>query len=134
MQQDVRWMASLRSRLGYVWGPGMIYATGGIAWANTDDTANATTSVVGAGCCTFPATFDTTRTGWVVGAGYEAMLSPRWLQRGEYLRCGFDGVSGTVGPTLTTTPGTCNLFACNARYSFGNFDVNVVRLGLSYKF
>jgi outer membrane immunogenic protein len=135
MTQGVGWLASLRGRIGYSFGPSMIYATAGGAWVGLKDSANSTTSQVGAGCCSFPATFSSTQTGWVVGAGYEAMLNPNWLLRGEYLFYRFDGtVGGTVGPSVTTTPPTCNGFACNATYSFfGRLDVNVVRVALSYK-
>jgi opacity protein-like surface antigen len=41
MSQEVNWLASIRGRLGAIWGPGMIYATGGVAWANVDYKANA---------------------------------------------------------------------------------------------
>jgi len=133
MRQNVDWLASLRGRIGYVVGPGLLYATGGAAWAGVADSANASTSVVGAGCCTFPASFNSTLSGAVVGAGYEAMLSRNWLVRSEYLFYSFGSVGGTVGPTTTTTPGTCNGFPCFATYGWGHLDVNTVRLGLSYK-
>ncbi len=134
MSQKIDWLASLRGRLGYVAGPGLLYLTGGVAFAEIKDSANATTSVVGPGCCAFPASFTTTRTGFAVGGGYEAMLQSHWLLRAEYLYYGFDGLSRTVLPGVTTTPPTCNAFACVATYSWGKLGVSVARVGLSYKF
>ena len=108
-------------------------SVGGGAWADINDSANATTSVVGPGCCGFPASFNSTRFGWVVGGGYEAILAPKWLLRGEYLHYGFNGLTGTVAPGVTTTPGMCNGFSCSATYTLSRLDINVVRLGLSYR-
>jgi outer membrane immunogenic protein len=135
MSENIDWLASVRGRFGYIWGPGLIYVTGGAAWARFRDNANATTSVVGPGCCAFPAAFNTMLTGWTIGGGYEALLNAHWLLRAEYLFYNFaGGVSGTVLPGTTTTPGTCNGFTCLATYAWGRSNVNVVRLGVGYKF
>lgn len=134
MSQNIDWLSSVRGRVGYIAGPGLLYLTGGVGFAGVKDSANATTSVVGAGCCAFPGTFDTTRVGFAVGGGYEAMLQSHWLLRAEYLYYGFDGLSRTIGPGVTTTPGLCNSFPCFATYNWGSFGVSVARVGLSYKF
>src|ERR1700731_3774808 len=35
----INWIASIRGRVGYVWGPGLLYFTGGGAWENVTTTA-----------------------------------------------------------------------------------------------
>jgi outer membrane immunogenic protein len=76
MTQDVNWLATARGRLGYVIGPGLAYVTGGAAFANVGDKANAT-QVFPVASTFYPAAANTTKPGWVVGAGYEsAMIGP----------------------------------------------------------
>jgi outer membrane immunogenic protein len=53
--QDDNWLATIRGRLGYAMGPALIYATGGVAFLNSDDMAP----------------FDDTVTGWVAGGGID---------------------------------------------------------------
>ena len=91
------WLASLRGRLGYTWGPGMIYVTGGGAWTGVKADGGATLFTGET------ATFNnsTTVSGWVAGAGYEWMIAPNWALRGEYLYYGF---TGRHSPTWFTPP------------------------------
>ena len=120
------WLASIRGRLGYTWGPGMIYVTGGGAWTGVKvdggaTIASATTIATG--------TFDqsSTLTGWVVGAGYEWMIAPNWALRGEYLYYGFN--NSTSGGTLTFP-----ITGANVIGNTGKLNTSVVRVGLDYKF
>jgi outer membrane immunogenic protein len=79
---SINWLSSVRARLGYTWGPGLVYLTGGGAWVNTDiktltcDTAFA--------ACT-QGNFTGTQSGWTLGAGFEWMIAPNWIARTEYL-------------------------------------------------
>ena len=85
-RDKINWLASIRGRLGWTWGPGLIYATGGAAWENVKTTAMISTD-------TDPAvfsqsatgSFSNTRSGYVIGGGYEWMFAPKWSVRGEYL-------------------------------------------------
>jgi len=120
------WLASIRGRLGYTWGPGMIYVTGGGAWTGVKvdggaTIASATTIATG--------TFDqsSTLSGWVVGAGYEWMIAPNWALRGEYLYYGFN--NSTSGGTLTFP-----ITGANVTGNTGKLNTSVVRVGLDYKF
>jgi len=71
------WVADLHGKIGYTWGPGMIYANFGIAWTGLEITGGATlfgaTPVVGS--CR----------GTVMGVGYEWMIAPNWATRFEYM-------------------------------------------------
>lgn len=114
-----RWLASLRGRLGYTWGPGLIYITGGGAWEgaefNTSDAGGSSS-------------FTNTRSGWTAGAGYEWMIAPNWMVRAEYLYYGF---SGNVNNSAAISPVFGGGFI---NHNWDKMNVNVVRLGLNYKF
>ena len=92
------YMGTARGRVGYVAGPWLTYATGGLAWAgerflnapaigNSEKTLN-------------------TRLGWAAGGGVEYAFAPHWSVRLEYLYSQFGKAevrfpSGTqVGSTL----------------------------------
>ena len=93
LTEKQNWLASIRGRIGYTWGPGMIYVTGGAAWTGVQ--ANGGATLFSGETNTF--TLSTTRGGYVLGAGYEWMFAPNWSVRGEYLYYGFQGnLSGPV--------------------------------------
>jgi outer membrane immunogenic protein len=119
--EDIRWLASARGRVGYAWGPSLLYVTGGAAWTDVKYTGS-TTAVAALGI--FPASFSTTFSGPVVGGGYEWMMTPNWTLRAEFLHYWFDKAqtAAFTSPPLTAT------------YTWSRFDVNVARLGLNYKF
>ncbi len=123
LSEKQEWLASIRGRLGYTWGPGMIYFTGGGAWTGVQIDGGAT--LLG------PAinnsfSVSTTRSGYVVGAGYEWMIAPNWAVRAEYLYYGFTGaVSGsTLFPAVGAT----------VQANASKFNTSVARVGLDYKF
>ena len=130
---QIQWLASIRGRLGWTAGPNLFYVTGGGAWEqvnrnfliSTDTMANVfSTSTAGS--------FNTTRSGWVAGLGYERMIAPNWIVRGEYLHYGFgNGATNSVTVTCTVlgAGGSCGQNITNS-----NNRVDVVRVGLSYKF
>jgi outer membrane immunogenic protein len=132
VHQDVQWLATVRGRLGYTWGPSLLYVTGGGAWESlrtnvllSTDTAAAVFSESAA------ASFTTTRSGYAVGAGYEWMINPNWIARVEYLHYGFSGGNAFALPV------TCTVVAggtCGGNFSGANNSVHTLRAALSYKF
>jgi len=127
LAENIRWLGSVRGRLGYAWGPSLFYVTGGAAWANVSRNATMFNSLIPSS--NFPVSATSNQLGAVVGAGYEWMLSSNWLLRGEFLHYMFKQ-SSTLSNTLTIGAG--NDFTANNSWS--HFNVNVARLGLSYKF
>jgi outer membrane immunogenic protein len=130
MTENVNWLASARGRFGYTFGPGLAYVTGGAAWANVDYSANASQAFPVASTL-YPSNFSSTKSGWVYGAGYETMLGNNWTLRAEYLHYGFDGVNATVGaalPSPVVAPGL------SATYGWNPLNINLLRLGVNYKF
>ncbi|ACI93350.1 outer-membrane immunogenic protein [Afipia carboxidovorans OM5] len=67
------WLASVTGRLGYTWGPGMIYPKGGVAFRDNGGIAATTPFLVSR---------DTS--GYTVGAGLEYMFAPAWSAKIEY--------------------------------------------------
>ena len=79
----------------------------------------------------YPATANTTKPGWVLGAGYEFMLGNDWTLRAEYLHYGFDSVSATTGAVL---PNPVAVGGLSANYVWSPLNIDIMRLGLDYKF
>lgn len=103
------WTSSLRVRLGYSFSNVLVYATGGLAVGKLGISASdAGTS------------FSDSRwqTGYVVGGGIEAKLSPMMSARAEVLRYGFGDKDFSFGGTMIPVRG----------------DETVVRGGLSIHF
>jgi outer membrane immunogenic protein len=117
------WLASIRGRVGYTWGPGMIYVTGGGAWTGIEATGGAT--LLSGETGTFTA--NSTQSGYVAGAGYEWMIAPNWSLRGEYLYYGFTN-SLNSGAVLFPVAGA------SLAGNLNKFNTSVVRIGLDYKF
>ncbi|MGQ0684073.1 outer membrane protein [Bradyrhizobium sp.] len=139
MAQDINWLASLRGRLGYSWGPSMVYLTGGAAWANINYSANSADAVWicngggggGAGCA-YPASLNSTKAGWALGAGYEAMIAANWSLRAEYLYYSFGG--GATTSVDGTPAAACQVATCSATYTFWGADIHTARVGVNYRF
>jgi outer membrane immunogenic protein len=153
-ETDLKWLATLRGRVGYIvandW---LFYATGGVAWTELNQSANASCLPpdVTNGCGSTvpnvlgtqaPFSASTTRVGFVVGGGLEWQIPTsawgRWRARVEYLYYGF-GATNSDSALFVNVPGggplTCgNSPTCSAQYSFGNVNVQTVRFGLSYAF
>jgi outer membrane immunogenic protein len=102
---DVNWIGSVRARLGRTVTPTtLLYATGGVAWANVSI----------AGVDTLPA--NQTKNGWVAGGGVEWMpWDDHWSIWAEYLYYRFTSVQLGAG------------FG-------GNLAVSEGRIGAAYKF
>jgi outer membrane immunogenic protein len=127
---NITGLASVRGRLGYTWGPALLYFTGGGAWesvtSNATISANTAPGVFGQSAT---GSFSSTRSGYVVGGGLEWMATPNWIVRAEYLHYDFNGgVSNSIGIANCAVPG-CGVTATSA-----NNNIDVFRLATSYKF
>ena len=141
VHENIDSLASIRGRLGYTWGPGLLYVTGGGAWEHMQTNAiisgNVGINTLGN---TGTGNFSNTRSGYVVGGGVEWMVAQNWTVRAEYLYYDFNGGGGTgqtVGiPNCSTGPGAGfgASGVCGAHVASANNNVNVFRLGASYKF
>ena len=107
------WLASVTGRLGYTWGPGLVYAKGGVAFR--DDNGLAATAGF------LPAVTDRQSTGYTVGGGLEYMFAPAWSAKVEYQYYNFDKTN-----VAYTNAGVRALSYTD--------DIHTVKVGLNYRF
>ncbi len=117
------WLSTVRGRLGMAADRALIYVTGGVAFAEINSSANE--SFVSGN--NNPGVLTSTKTGWVVGAGLEYAMTSNWILRGEYLFHRFGG-------DVFVAPNIGNGAPFGVRYTTGQTNLNVARVGVSYKF
>jgi outer membrane immunogenic protein len=110
-------LGSVTGRIGYTWGPGLVYAKGGYAFR---DGNNVAVSVGGVPTTGFVATGNN-RNGWTVGAGLEYLFAPNWSAKAEYQYYNFGNT------TFTTAP------AAIVGQRFRDDD-HTVKVGVNYRF
>jgi outer membrane immunogenic protein len=112
---DQRGIGSVTGRVGYTWGPALLYVKGGYAFSD-----NRETLLLGAVPQAFA--FDHNhRDGYTVGAGLEYMFAQNWSAKAEYMYYDF-------GKTQFVTPVVLAPFG-----SFRN-DEHTVKVGINYRF
>src|SRR6266849_10604089 len=109
-------LGSITGRLGYTWGPALLYAKGGYAWKDGNNI-----SVTTNGVATAFTTNGNHRDGYTVGAGLEYMFAPSWSAKVEYQYYNFGSTTFTTGPAVIL--GT----------SFRD-DEHTVKAGINYRF
>ncbi|MDO8981232.1 MAG: outer membrane beta-barrel protein [Afipia sp.] len=111
------WLASVTGRLGYVSGPLLVYAKGGVAFRDDSDISFTVANLA----TPFIITRETT--GWTVGGGLEYMFAPNWSAKIEYQYYDFDRTNfSTVAGS--TTP---------VAFSYKE-DLHTVKVGVNYHF
>lgn len=127
---DVKLLGSARGRLGFApsadW---LLYGTGGLAWERADQPAFFSAAAPGISIAQFAST-PVDLFGWVLGVGGEArIMRTNWVARLEYLHYDFGHSRGATSQ-VDVTNGTTTAFS----NTVGNQTIDVVRVGLSYKF
>src|SRR6476646_4370485 len=110
-------LGSVTGRLGYTWGPALLYAKGGYAWKGGNN--NLGVSIAGV-----PQAFavsGNSRDGYTLGGGLEYMFAPNWSAKLEYQYYNFGSTSFTTAP------------ADIAGRSFRN-DEHTAKVGVNYRF
>jgi len=109
-------LGSATARLGYAFGPALLYAKGGYAWRGNNN--------IGVSVGGLPTAFTTSgnqRDGYTVGAGLEYLFAPNWSVKGEYQFYNFGNTTFTAGPAPII----------GARF---RDDEHTVKLGINYRF
>jgi outer membrane immunogenic protein len=109
-------LGSVTGRVGYTWGPALLYAKGGFAFRD-----NYNTKVTVGGVPTAFTTTGNKKTGYTVGTGLEYMFAPNWSAKAEYQYYNFGNTTFTTGPAALL--GT----------RFRN-DEHSVKVGVNYRF
>jgi len=116
----IRWLATLRGRIGYAINNVLLYGTGGAAFVSAKDTQTQTVPV-GA-----PAVvFRDTALGWTVGAGTEYAISKNLSAKFEYLY---------VHANLSQTVPFPAVMGGGFESENVSLADNLVRVGLNYRF
>jgi outer membrane immunogenic protein len=140
---SVRWLGTVRGRLGYTVTPSLLlYGTGGLAYGGADSSVAIGQQLTGpeATGATGPygsaVSISSTRIGWTAGGGAEWLFSRNWTAKLEYLHydLGSASYSGSmtnraVGVAPVGTP----LYTVATAYST-KFTGDIVRVGVNYKF
>jgi outer membrane immunogenic protein len=109
-------LGSVTGRLGYAFGPALLYAKGGYAWKDGDHLIATRGGV--------PVAFTTSgnqRDGYTVGTGLEYMFAPNWSAKAEYQYYNFGHTTFTSGPAPIV----------GSRF---NSDEHTVKVGVNYRF
>jgi len=109
-------LGSVTGRLGYTWGPALLYGKGGYAWRDNNN--------IGVSIAGVPQPFATSgnrKDGYTVGAGLEYMFAPNWSAKAEYQYYNFGNTTITAGPADVV----------GARF---RDDEHTVKVGLNYRF
>lgn len=109
-------LGSVTGRLGYSWGPTLLYAKGGYAYR--DNSLNVSLGGVPQGF----STDGDRKNGYTVGAGLEYMFAPNWSAKVEYQYYNF----GNTTFTASTSPEIVG-----ARF---RNDEHTVKAGINYRF
>ena len=88
----LRWLTTVRGRLGYAWDRSMLYVTGGLAGGDVKSSLSVARGGVFAG-----STSDT-RWGWTLGAGYEYAFTRTISGKLEYLHFDLGNVTVASSP------------------------------------
>lgn len=87
----LRYLGTVRGRLGYAYGEFLPYITGGLAWGrlavdmNWREAQSFNINTPPFAIATFSGSEAHTLVGWTLGAGFEYAFAPRWSAKAEYL-------------------------------------------------
>jgi outer membrane immunogenic protein len=112
-------LGTIRGRVGWAFDRTLIFATGGVAFADLKDQVNNFTA---ASPSPFTAATSSFVTGWTAGGGIEYAFSDHWTAKAEYLHVGLPGRTASLVNTGQT-------------YAFDFKDrLDIGRVGINYKF
>jgi outer membrane immunogenic protein len=115
------WFGTVRGRLGYAFGPSLLYATGGFAYGGLRNE-------IDTGGIAFKN--HDTATGYTVGGGWEYKFNPAWSVKAEYqyINLGRNDPSANVGAPF----GTVNLCTFGVGLVCHDDAFHTVRAGINY--
>jgi outer membrane immunogenic protein len=129
----LRWLSTIRGRLGFAWDRSLFYATGGLAigHVNSSVNANARESDGEAGATAFFGNHASTRVGWTVGGGWQYAVTNTMSVKIEYLHFDLGNVGYNVVGVITGLNGNDGVpLSWPATASFSG---DIVRIGVNLK-
>lgn len=135
-ERNLENLAALRARVGYAYGPALLYATGGVASGEMTNRFYSSN-----GMNTFTATVnDDQADGYQAGGGVEYALAENLSVTGEYIYTSLEASDFDVrvgrGTAIVTNPFVLapNTTGTDIRRSNGRFGLHAVRIGMNYRF
>jgi len=128
---EMDWLATVRGRVGYAVDKWLVYGTGGVAF-NDGQYRNydfCKEPPCGSGLMDARGDMDV---GWTVGGGVELALTSALTAKAEYLFVRFDGERYTGTASFPEAGG--KIPTEDYDFSASPTDLNIIRLGLNYKF
>jgi len=141
-----QWDAAIRARVGLLASPNLLlYLAAGPAWMNVETTSACVASGAAARTCFSSGlnaltvtqavfTNNSTKLGWTLGGGAEAMFAPGWIVRAEYRYSDYGTISNTDKrsflPFFASAFGTDGE---NVAYDV-HVRTNLATLGIAHKF
>lgn len=129
-------LAAIRARVGYAYGPALVYATGGVARGELENTFFTTN-----GANTFTQRVnDDKADGYQAGGGVEYFLAPNLSVTGEYLYTSLDAGDNVIRVGQGSAPATNpfvlapNTTGTDIVRSNSKFGVHAFNIGMSYRF
>jgi outer membrane immunogenic protein len=149
VDERIKWFGTVRARLGYLPTDNLLaYVTGGFAYGKVEHSGSyvnndTTFSLFGVssdffsfscapGRTCFAGSSSHTATGWTVGGGLEYALWRNVTVKAEYIYVSLDRDSVTETALVVDDPQSDKPASFNANFSRTN--INVVRVGLNYRF
>jgi outer membrane immunogenic protein len=127
---DLKWFGTLRGRLGFVQNNWLLYVTGGLAYGEVDYSL-AASEQAGAGLFRTSMSSSSTKTGYVLGGGFEYAFSPNLSTKLEYQYIDLGKINADAPVTLIATGAPTGEIARSADIAV---QVHTVRVGLNYRF
>jgi outer membrane immunogenic protein len=127
-RDTLNWFGTVRGRLGYASGTTLVYATGGYAFGGLDKAYNYDTERF---------SFNSTVSGYAVGAGLEYLFAPSWSLKAEYLYlnfgknapCGYEGYCwGSYSHAENVTNDDFHTFKLGVNWHLGTYQPLAVPL------
>jgi outer membrane immunogenic protein len=123
----LRWLTTVRARLGYAWDRSLLYVTGGLAGGDVKSSTSAVAAEnTGGAFSDFSGSTSDVRWGWTVGAGYEYAFTRTISGKLEYLH--FD--LGNVNYPVARVSGQLNLPTGTASAKVSG---DLVKVGINVK-
>ena len=124
----MEYFGTVRGRIGYAWDRTLVYATGGLAYADIENSVAFFGPSTAGGLLQFAGKNRRTEAGYTVGAGIEHAFGSNWSVKAEYLY--YDFRDETVNVAVVPGDGGGGT-GYNSRFEN---DGHIVRAGLNYKF
>jgi outer membrane immunogenic protein len=123
--QEIKWLGTVRGRIGAAAGPLMLYGTGGLAYGRVELSE---LNVVFPGFLplTFAGSQSSWRTGWVAGTGAEWAFAQHWSAKAEFLHFDLGSTTLFAAPLAPNPP----LVVQSVVKTTGN----LFRLGVNFRF